>query len=357
VALVACIAAAIAIGGFVGRSGGAVAPTTGTRPQVFVVGANGQHLRRVTFGRVFHTFSLWMPGSATVADIAYTGFSGKAWVESQRINSPGHQNLSASVSINGAPVMTFSAASRLTAVESCCHNRITLEVVGPPGSRPKVLDSWTDLYGEEGSMAWSPDGHLVAYTLVSGTQTQNGVTFPVWSIAVIEPDGQGRRILAQGTGAQPVFSPDGRSIAFCADTPRPGVYTVPTQGGPVRQIIGGPCVSNVLAWAPNGREVAYIRTSGSDHFHYHLFVKNLQSGRVRRLASVGVQAPIGPPAWSPASNKLAFVGPSAAVETINVNGTGLRRLVGTHDSATSDLAWSADGQQIASTLGPHRESY
>ena len=38
-----------------------------------------------------------------------------------------------------------------------------------------------------------------------------------------------------------------------------------------------------LAWAPNGREITYIGYPSGD-YHYYLFVKNLQTGRVRKLA-------------------------------------------------------------------------
>jgi WD40 repeat protein len=127
-----------------------------------------------------------------------------------------------------------------------------------------------------------------------------------------------------------------------------------------------------LAWSPNSRQIAYLSSaSGSDPPAY-LFLIDVRTGRVRRLA--GPVQDYGALAWSPDGKKIAFAGSAAsltgsagltrssgvepAVETVNVDGTGLRDLVQIRGySATYGLAWSPDSRQIAFTAGPGPMGY
>ena len=369
----AFVASAIAVVAFVGE-GVVAAVASPTIPrnsqwgQVFVVGANGRDLRRVTSGPVAHLFSLWLPGGGTVADVAFTGYGhGKAWLESQRIGRRGHGDLSATVS-QAFPhsyavipySFVFSAASRLTLFESCCGKSVTtLAIVGRPGSPPRVLDSWQTYYAGSFTAAWTPNGRLIAYARSSAplsTQTEENM-----EIAVIAPDGKGRRILTAGLASDkvpPVFSPDGRSILFCVDGSQPGLSTVPTAGGSIHQITQGRCDEDVPAWSPSGAEIAYTGYYGEDNQRPYLFVINVRTGRVRRLAGP-VQhegANTGPLVWSPDGNEIAFAR-SAAVQTINSNGTGVRDLVHVRNLQILDLGWSSDSKRIAFTLGPPPANY
>jgi hypothetical protein len=377
VAMGALVAAVVAVVAFVGSAGGAVsvfASTTVPRKtqlgQVFVVGSNGQGLLRVTSGPVSHRLSFWMPGGAGVADVAFTGYNtGKAWIESQRIGSAGHRILSAAVGqafphsyavIHDSFV--FSAASRKTVFESCCGQSVTtLAIVGRSGTHPRALDSWQTYYAGSFTAAWSPNGRLIAYARSSAplsAQTDDNM-----EIAVIAPNGKGRRILTAGLASDkvpPAFSPDGRSIVFCASGSQPGLYTVSTTGGPVHQITQGRCDQDVLGWSPTGREIAftgYQRLLRGQSNPY-LYVIDVRTGRVRRLAGP-VQhagASTSPLAWSPDGHKVAFVG-SSAVETVDSNGTGRRDLVHVRDLQILDLGWSPGSNEIAFTLGPPPANY
>lgn len=358
---------------FVGRSGGdAPGIASIAMPnhyQVLVVGANGQDLRQVTTGPVWHSLLLWMPGRPAVADIAFTGRSQRAWIESQRTSASRHRKLSATVSTVWPDNLSFSPASRLTAVESCCENGTgALEIVGKPGSRPTTLDSWPNIYAIGSQVAgWSPNGRSIAAYLpqsqssdprTAGLYDEDG-----WPITVIAPDGQKRRVLTPDladNNVTPVFSPNGRSILFCSQASATGLYTVPTAGGAVHRMpLGAPC-PDVMAWSPNGRQIAYIRQAfGSTHAY--LFVVNVRTGRVKRLA--GPVQDNGALAWSLNGKKIAFAGPTAptgstAVETINSGGTGIRALVHMRGySATFALAWSPNSRQIAFTGGPAPVGY
>lgn len=64
--------------------------------------------------------------------------------------------------------------------------------------------------GQYGAPAWSPRGDLIAFVRVGGGG---------FSLGVMQPDGSGERILEQGfTLDTPSFCPNGRVLAYCAQT-------------------------------------------------------------------------------------------------------------------------------------------
>ena len=321
----------------------------------------------MTSGNLGHGISSWMPGGA-VAEIAFTGASHEAWIESQQVGGPGHRKLSATVLTLDPSSLAFSTASGLTALVAspltCCANRTeTLETVGAPGSRPKVLDSWPDRGAGSLSAAWSPNGRLIAYTPVRlrrYIQTRSWWSGAV-PLAVIAAGGQRGRVLTSGLtiDSAPLFSPDSRSILFCAVGRRGGLYTVTARGGPVHQVTHEPCDHDLLAWSPNGRQIAYLTSGYGSQPPSYLYVTNVRTGRISTLA--GPVHDYGALAWSPDGKKIAFEmdsATSATVETTNLDDTGIHGVAQIRgNSAIYGLAWSPDSRQIAFTAGPGPMGY
>jgi serine/threonine protein kinase/Tol biopolymer transport system component len=115
----------------------------------------------------------------------------------------------------------------------------------------------TIVRGEEpDSPAWSPDGSTIAYVVGRGTTFQ---------IALVGPDGTGRRLLADGTGDSfdPAWSPDGSEIAFGRFVRGAGedVFVVPASGGSPTDVTFFQGDQTEPSWAPDGRSIAYT----SDH--------------------------------------------------------------------------------------------
>jgi WD40-like Beta Propeller Repeat len=110
------------------------------------------------------------------------------------------------------------------------------------------------------SVAWSPDGRLLAYDL--GRTTQPGLGS---AIVVSRPDGSHRRVVTPGheNAVAPAWSPDGRRIAYvsaitaAAFADREGaVVVVPAGGGSPRKVSGG-YDGYDPTWAPNSRTVYF----------------------------------------------------------------------------------------------------
>src|SRR5215472_15631211 len=96
----------------------------------------------------------------------------------------------------------------------------------------------------------SPDGKLVAFSYLGDVwvvETIGGVARPV--------------TMHEAHDTNPVFSPDGRRIAFSSN--RHGSYdafVVPTQGGKPRRLTFDSSADDVNGWSPDGKQVLFTST-------------------------------------------------------------------------------------------------
>jgi hypothetical protein len=352
----------IAGSALLGRAGatGASVPRV---QQVFLVDATGRDLKQLTSGSIAHSNVMWLPGGGRVAELASRG--ALSWVESETIRGTGVQKLSSTISTpNTAPAMAYSPAARTTAAGLFNENQLsdTLELLGAPGTHPTVIDTFPDTGGGRSNPVWSPDGRTLAYTRPKGpvhTPTVGSVTAGPDRIVLLNIRTRKRRIITAGHrgAAGPLFSPNGKWILY---TEGSGNYVAldvaPARGGPARQIASNLSLVSP-AWSPDGRDIAFTGYNGANPQPY-LFVLNVRTRRLRRLAG---SMQLLTPAWSPDSKNIAFATwPTAlvaappqgygAVEIITPKGTGARVLASVPNSLTVDLAWSPNGSHIAFTL-------
>jgi Tol biopolymer transport system component len=333
--------------------------------QIFLVNSAGGDPRQLTSGNVAHSNATWLPGGRRVAELA--GRGSLSWIESQTTRGTDPQMLSGSISTpQTAPAMTYSPASHTTAGATFNENQLsdTLELLGPPRTRPTVIDSFPDTGNGPSTPVWSPDGKTLAYTRPKGPlhrPTVGAVTAGPDQIALFNVQTHTRRILPAGSrgASEPLFSPDGKRILFTEAT---GNYfaleIAPVAGGPARRLASNIGTDN-LAWSPDGRNIAFTGYTKGDPQPY-LFVLNVRTKRLRKLAG-SVQ--LITPAWSPNGHEIAFatwftaLAPTppqgyGAVELISANGTHTTVLAQAPGSQTDDLTWDPNGSTIAFTLEP-----
>ncbi|MGE0046283.1 MAG: prolyl oligopeptidase family serine peptidase [Hyphomonadaceae bacterium] len=103
----------------------------------------------------------------------------------------------------------------------------------------------------------SPDGRRVAYVRVSGDIRSDRFRRSIW---LVDDTGQNNRPIAQGAGAyaSPVWSPDGRAIAYLANEQSGAelrvLYLDTMQSGVLARLPSG--AAN-LTWSPDGRTLAF----------------------------------------------------------------------------------------------------
>ena len=106
------------------------------------------------------------------------------------------------------------------------------------------------------------------------------------------------------------------------------------QGAPARPEVQSP------VWSPDGRRIAFVsRRDGKA-----LYVMNADGSGLRIVARV---EPLATPAWSPDGRRIAFEGRrdrhSVALYVVNADGSGQRTLARRGNAP----AWSPDGRSIA----------
>ncbi|HLN28055.1 MAG TPA: S41 family peptidase [Gemmataceae bacterium] len=191
----------------------------------------------------------------------------------------------------------------------------------------------------------SPDGRLVAFSYLGDVwivETIGGVARPV--------------TLHEAHDIFPVFSPDGRSIAFSSN--RHGsydVFVVSVQGGKPKRLTFDSADDIINSWSPDGKSVLFTSTRSTDFpTRYELYSVPIEGGRVRRITrSEGRDGVI-----SPNGESIAYVrGPGAwyrkgyrgssndDIWVCSADGSNSRQLTDFNGHDNSPM-WAADGQSL-----------
>jgi tricorn protease len=191
----------------------------------------------------------------------------------------------------------------------------------------------------------SPDGKLIAFSYLGD----------IWTVETI--GGTARAITSHPAhDISPVFSPDGRSIAFSSN--RHGsydIYVVPVQGGRPRRLTMDSASEMVCGWTPDGKNILFASTrSTAFPPSYELYTVSIEGGMSRRISTAeGKEGN-----FSPAGDRLVYVrGPGTwyrkgyrgssndDIWICNADGSNNRQLTAFNGQDASPM-WSADGKAI-----------
>lgn len=116
-----------------------------------------------------------------------------------------------------------------------------------------------------GGGTWSPDGKSIVYSRKEG---ENGAR-----LVIADSEGKGERRLPKAAGEEdvyhgsPVFSPDGRSLAFYSDDGKASALVVVNADGTGRRTVLAEGQSWYPRWSPDGRWLVFTaaaREAGKD---------------------------------------------------------------------------------------------
>ncbi|MBM3790106.1 MAG: S9 family peptidase [Acidobacteria bacterium] len=113
--------------------------------------------------------------------------------------------------------------------------------------------------GPDTSPAWSPDGRNIAY--LAGERPHSGGQNDV--LVIPAAGGQARNLTAQfdRNESNPLWSPDGRTIHFEANLgANRYFFSVPSAGGPVKQLVEGYRGAGSISLSNDGRTLAHTLT-------------------------------------------------------------------------------------------------
>lgn len=191
---------------------------------------------------------------------------------------------------------------------------------------------------------WSPDGRRIAF---HGTQFVDGVPVSL-SIFVINADGSGQTELPGTCGQFPSWSPDGKRIAFhtVAGCPNAGeIFVINADGSGPMNLTNHAAGDARAAWSPDGQKIAFNSNRDGDG---EIYVMNADGSEPIQLTfnAATDQAPD----WSPNGRKIVFQSnrddARFDIYVMNADGTDVRRLT-VGGGRDLDPAWSPDGRQIA----------
>lgn len=177
----------------------------------------------------------------------------------------------------------------------------TLPATGGPAKRI------TDVFNDARQPVWSPDGKWIAFF----AYRDGG--YDLWAIA---PDGSNQHKLTVGPydDREPAWSHDGTRIAFASDRGNPlggsyNIWMLDVASGDARRITNDPSENRMPSWSPDDSEIAFSSTRDGGH---SVWAVRVADGVERNVftATGTVEAP----SWSPGGHIVYHLGPDPKSE-------------------------------------------
>lgn len=220
-------------------------------------------------------------------------------------------------------------------------------LVNDDGSNLRKL---TQDYADDTSPIWSPDGRRIAFVSDRGTPTRI-------RLFVMNADGSDLHALPEHNDLRPAmngtiphgisWSPDSEQLAFaCGWSGNESICVINVDSGDIHSLTGNQARDLSPAWSPDGRQIAFSsgqRQSGS----YNIMVMLADGSNLHYLTETAAND--RGPVWSPDGRQIAFVSDrdgNSEVYVIEADGSNPTNLT---KSSGDDIepAWSPDGRQIA----------
>ena len=221
-------------------------------------------------------------------------------------------------------------------------------VMGADGGNPQNL---TLNPGRDFSPSWSPDGKRIAFSSNRDGRFN-------YEIYVMGADGGNPQRLTNDPhdDRQPSWSPDGRQIVFSAR--RAGhfetkfsitdeIYAMDADGSNQQRLTENHKYDWAPVWSPDGKRIAFMSDRKGDLKNFAIYVMAADGGNERRLTDHLVDD--GAPSWSPDSRRIAFVSDRDGNDEIYVMDAdgGNQQNLSKHDSWDLSPAWYTPALAVA----------
>lgn len=206
----------------------------------------------------------------------------------------------------------------------------------------------TDVFNDARQPVWSPDGRTIAFF----AYRDGG--YDLWAV---NPDGSNQRKLTSGAfdDREPVFSHDGTRIAFSSDRGDPlgssyNIWTLHLASGALTQLTTHTAEDSMPTWSGNDADIAFVSTRDGGRT---IWAVPSAGGAERQVATATAAADAA--SWSPGGPIVAHVvaGTSSRLEVDGKNLTGTENVMPFRVSWASptEFYYVSDGKIRKRTLG------
>lgn len=340
----------------------------------FVVAVAGIGFAALTFGGSERQTSKGMSGTAGGAKangsiyFRVGGGDGGSRIESIEPDGTGRHVVFAEDSPVHYSRIAFSPDGTRIAFDNFLEGEYGIETVDPDGSdivrlTDGVNDSWA---------SWSPDGTKILFSstrydpsieqCLPGFPHEHGCPTDIY---VMDAEGSNVVRLTDDPASeyQPVWSPDGRRIAFARSLgdpqlSHPVIFTMAPDGTEVRQISSADGGSDFWpSWSPDGTQVVFAAIRREN---WGIWVVDADGSNENQIFGGVGTGYVNNPVWSPDGSLIAFVGnpsiddysPEDALYVMRPNGTDVTPIADAPGiGVAGDIAWQPI-QAPAETVGP-----